>query len=102
MLGRTWRPRAGNRIAATRKGGWTPTLSQDVMRGMSNIAQNGDIDPGPGPILSAAIGMMVMAVMMMVMVVYDYDHLGLGCDGSQVAKDDQREQNLFHSACRMR
>jgi hypothetical protein len=49
-----------------------------------------------------AIGMMVMAVMVMVMMVYDYDHLGLGRDGSQAAKEDQSEQNFFHSARRMR
>jgi hypothetical protein len=54
-------------------------------------------------ILLASIGMMVMAVMVMVMMVHDYDHLGLGCDRSQAAKEDQSEQNLFHhSACRMR
>jgi hypothetical protein len=46
--------------------------------------------------------MMVMAVMVMVMMVYDYDHLGLGCDGSKAAKEDQSEQSLFHSGCRMR
>ena len=46
--------------------------------------------------------MMVMAVMVMVMMVYDYDHLGLGRDGSQAAKEDQSEQNFFHSARRMR
>lgn len=43
-----------------------------------------------------------MAMMMMMMAVYDHDHLGLGCDGSQEAKEDQSEQNVFHGACRMR